>query len=105
MGMDCNNNSLHCIGPLIRIQASRKLLLLLLIFVFFHPFYDLRPSFSLSLLVVTQIRGHIAGPSPPVPTKVCALYFYCQKISDPFSLIDSRRILLTHAPINRRSQP
>ena len=33
-------------------------------FFFFHPIYYLRPS-VLSLLVVTQIRGHIAGSSPP----------------------------------------
>ena len=36
-------------------------------YVFVHPIYYLRPSFSLSLLVVTQIRGHIADASPPSP--------------------------------------
>ena len=38
-------------------------------FFFPHPIYYLRPS-VLSLLVVTQIRGHIAGFSPPLPTTV-----------------------------------
>ena len=49
--------------------------------------------FSISLLVVTQIRGHIAGSSPPpLPTTVCALHFYRGKISALSSLVDSRRI-------------
>ena len=39
-------------------------------FFFFNPIYYLQPSFSLSLPVVTQIRGHIAGSSPPLPTTV-----------------------------------
>ena len=59
------------------------------------------PFFSLSLLVVTQIRGHIAFSSPPLPTAVCALYFYREKTSTLPSLVDSRRSVLTHA---RRSQ-
>ena len=61
------------------------------------------PFCSLSLLVVTQIRGHIAGSSFP-PT----LYDSCLAClsRDDFrsalsSLVDSRRIVLTHA---RRSQ-
>ena len=53
---------------------------------FFHPIYYLRPSI-LSLLVVTQIRGHIAGSSPPLPTTVRALYFYREKISALSSLV------------------
>ena len=48
-------------------------------FFFPHPIYDLRPSF-LSLLVVTQIRGHIAGSFPPLPTTVRALDFYREEI-------------------------
>ena len=41
------------------------------------------PFFSLSLLVVTQIRCHIAHSRlfPPLPTRVGALHFYRQKIS------------------------
>ena len=69
---------------------------------FFFPSHLLSPPFySLSLLVVTQIRGHIAGSSPPLPTTVRALHFYREKISALSSLVDSRRIVLTHA---RRSQ-
>ena len=42
---------------------------------FFPPCHlYLRPSI-LSLLVATQIRGHIAGSSPPLPTTVRALHF------------------------------
>ena len=44
-------------------------LFLFLIVFFFHPIHYLRLSI-LSLLVVTQIRGHIAGSSPPLPTTV-----------------------------------
>ena len=69
----------------------------------FHPIYYLRPSFSLSLLDVTQIRGHIAGSSPHLPTTVRALNFYRGKTSALSSLVDSRRIVLTHS-INRRPQ-
>ena len=46
----------------------------------FHLIYCLRPS-TLSLLVVTQIRGHIAGSSSPLPTTVRALHFYRENIS------------------------
>ena len=49
------------------------------------------------LLVVTQIRGHIAGSSAPLPPTVRALHFYREKISALSSLVDSRRIVLTHA--------
>ena len=59
------------------------------------------PFYSLSLLVVTQIRGHIAGSSPPLPTTVRALNFYREEISALSSLVYTRRIVLTHA---RRSQ-
>ena len=78
-------------------------LFLFLFLFFFHPIYCLRPSI-LSLLVATQIRGHIlfiAGSSSPLPTAVRAIHFYREKISSLSSLVDSRRIVLTHA---RRSQ-
>ena len=72
------------------------------VFVFFpHPIYYLRPSI-LFLLVVNKIRGHIAGSSAPLPTTVRALHFFREKTSALSSLVDSRRIVLTHA---RRSQP
>ena len=65
---------------------------------FLHPIYYLRLSFfSLSLLVVTQIRGHTAGSSPPLPTMARALHFYRGKISALSSPVDARRIVLTHA--------
>ena len=57
--------------------------------------------FSPSYVVVTQIRGHIAGSSSPLPPTVRVLHFYREKISALSSLVDSRRIVLTHA---RRSQ-
>ena len=47
-----------------------------ILFYFFHPIYYLRPPFSLSLLVVAQIRGHIAGSSTPLPTTVRASHFF-----------------------------
>ena len=56
--------------------------LALLYFSFFlvHPIYHLRLLFSLHpihlVIVVTQIRGHIAGSSPPLPTTVRALHFF-----------------------------
>ena len=55
------------------------------------------PFYSLSLPVVTQIRGHIAGSFPPLSTTDRALHFYREKISALSSLVDSRRIVLTHA--------
>ena len=66
--------------------------------VFFHPISFLRPFLFLSLLVVTQIRGHIAGSSPPLPTTVRALHFYREKISALSALLDSSRIGRGAAP-------
>ena len=59
--------------------------------LFFSP-SDLlsSPFYFLSLLVVTQIRGHIAGSSSSLPTTVRALHFYREKISALSSLVDSR---------------
>ena len=64
----------------------------------FSPPYPLRfvPYFhrekisaiSLSLLVVTQIRGHVAGSSPPLPTTVRSLNFHREKTSVLSSLVD-----------------
>ena len=72
-----------------------------LFFVFFlHSICFLGFSI-LSLLVLTQIRGDIAGSCSPLPTTVRALHFYREKISGLSSLVDSRRIVLAHA---RRSQ-
>ena len=65
--------------------------------IFFPSHLLSSPFYLLSLLVVTQIRGHIAGSFPPLPTTVRALHFYREKISALSSLVDSRRIVLTHA--------
>ena len=65
--------------------------------LFYCPIYYLRPSFSLSLVVVTHIRGHIGGSSTPLPSTVRALHFCREKISSPSSPVDSRRIVLTPA--------
>ena len=88
------------------IPRTRYLVVVVFVFVFvgvfFHPIYYLRHSI-LSLPVVTQIGGHIAGSSSPLPTinRVRALHFYREKLSALSSLVDSRRIVLTHG---RRSQ-
>ena len=70
-------------------------------FSFFPSHLLSSPFYYLSLLVVTQIRGHIADSSPPLPTTVRALHFYPEEISALSSLVNSRRIVRTHA---RRSQ-
>ncbi|CAN0387298.1 unnamed protein product, partial [Laminaria digitata] len=54
------------------------------------------PFFSRFLLVVTQIRDHKAGSSPPSPLRY-APSFLSEKSSALSSLVDSRRIVLTHA--------
>ena len=70
--------------------------------LFFFPSHILSSPFcSLSPQILTQIRGHIPGPSP-LPTTVHALHFLSREDFSS-SLVDSRRIVLTHA-INRRSQ-
>ena len=87
-------------GHLVKQTTSTVLAdcLLFLFVLFFSPSHLLSsPSFFLSLLVVTQIRGHIAGSSPPLPTTVRALHFYREKISALSSLADSRRIVPTRA--------
>ena len=46
---------------------TKKLLIVLIQVVFFSSFYHyIRPSFSLSLLVITQIRGQAPGSPPPL---------------------------------------
>ena len=47
----------------------------LLFFFFFHPMHFIFALLFSLPLVVTQIRGHIAGSSPPLPTTVRALHF------------------------------
>ena len=75
-------------------KIGRRNSIVLEFFFFFSPSHLLSsPFYSLSLLVVTQIRGHIAGSSPPLPTTVRALHFYREKISALSSLANSRRIV------------
>ena len=62
-----------------------------------HPIYLPHQSLSLSLLVVTQIRGHIAGSSPSSPLRFRALLFYRDNILGLSYLVHSRRIVLIHA--------
>ena len=68
-------------------------------FFVLHPIYyprttllALPPSLPPSLPVVTQIRGHIAGPPPPSRYGT-RLHFYRGKNSAFPSLVDSRRIV------------
>ena len=56
-----------------------------------HPIYYLRPSWSCSLLVVTQIWGHSKLFSP-LPATVGALYSYREKHSALSALVDWRLI-------------
>ena len=65
-------------------------------------FASLRSSRSLCLLVVSHIRGHISGSSPPLPTTVRALHFYRENISALSSLVDSCRIMPTHGRRSRQ---
>ena len=61
-------------------------------FFFFTPIVILA-LFFLSLLRVTQMRGHIAGSFfSPLPTAVRAFHFYREKTLAFASLVDSRRI-------------
>ena len=60
----------------------------------------LRPSvfFFPSLLAVTQIRGHIAGSSPPLPTTIRVLYFYRE---ETLALPSSTRVEMRLPPTLR----
>ena len=60
-----------------------------LIYFFSHAMYYFA-FYSLSFLVVTQIRGHIAGSSSPLHTTVRALHFYSEQTSPLSSLVESR---------------
>ena len=77
-------------------------------FVFSHAIYYLRPDFSLSLLLGTnidvrdQIRGHILYKVFLHPLHYVAFIYYRDKKTSALpSLVDSRRIAATDA---RRSQ-
>ena len=59
------------------------------------------PFYSLSLLDVTQIRGHIAGSPPPHPCGSCLAFFIARRLQLFLASSTPRRIVPTHA---RRSQ-
>ena len=94
------------------LRPSRMIRLLAWHFVhlcFFFPpshFLSKGPSF-LSLLVAAQIRGHKAGSSTPSPLRFkCLAFFIASKTSaPPFPLVDSRRIVPTHARRSQQSIP
>ena len=78
---------------------------------FFNPSIILALLFSRSLPVVTQIRGLTLGPPPPSPALLPPPHyvryvpsFNREKNSAFSSLVDSHRIVPTHAAINRRCQ-
>ena len=75
-------------------------------FIYLYPrrflfhFYFFIPLIALALLsrslpvVVAQIRGHQAGPPPPIPATVRAAFIFIARITQHFSslFVDSRRI-------------
>ena len=85
------------LGPLVCAMFHDIYIYIILLGIYFPSHLLSSPFCSLSLLIVTQIRGHIAGSFPPLPATVRALHFYREKISALSSLVDSRRIVLTHA--------
>ena len=86
-------------------KKTGPLTLFFFFFLFFHPIYYVRPSI-LSLLVVTQIRGHITGSSPPLPTAVRDLHTWYFVFARRFQLFlpSSTRVELclpTLGPLSR----
>ena len=73
--------------------AAVGILVLRITCLFFHPIYYVRPSFLSLLRVVTQIRGHIAGSSPPTPLRPRALHFFPEKILALSSFVNCRQIV------------
>ena len=71
-----------------------------LLLIFLHPIYYLPLLFSLPPSLNSDPGSH-GRLFFPLSTTVRALHFYREKISALSSLVDSRRIVLTHA---RRSQ-
>ena len=69
-----------------------------ILFSSFLPSHLLSSPFFFSLppvIVVTQIRGHIAGSSPPTRYGSCLAFLSREDFSS--SLVDLRRTALTHA--------
>ena len=89
----------------LRVKGNSCMLVPVVFFIFFPSHVLSSPFYYISLLVVTQIRGHIAGSSLHIPTTVRALHIYRDKISALSSLVDSRRIVLTHARCSQQLIP
>ena len=66
----------------------------LIFFVLIIPFISSHYPLSRSLQVVTQIRGHIAGPLPPSPQKV--QYVPSVLSLEDFSIFFPRRLVSNH---------
>ena len=82
-------------------QSGSRISISIMPYTTSSPFFLSLPG--ILFIVVTQIRGDIAGSTPPSPLRFVPCIFYREKISALSSLVDSRRIVPTHA-INRRSQ-
>ncbi|CAM9693533.1 unnamed protein product [Laminaria digitata] len=50
------------------------------LFVFFYPMHYLRTSVSCPSIVITRIRGHKAGSSPPSPLRFEPSFFIASKV-------------------------
>ena len=72
-----------------------------LILYFFHPIYYPRTTLALLPSSNSDLGSH-SGFFSPLPTTVRAFIFYRENNSAFSSLVDSRRIVRTHAA--RRSQ-
>ena len=74
------------IMPIIdQIVDSSRAVCMLLFNLLFHAIYFLRASSSsLLFIVVTQIRGHIAGSSPPSPLHYVPCFYIARRVQ-PFS--------------------
>ena len=81
-----------CVPGIIRCRGTTPLGIYYL-FIFPSSYVLSSPFFSLSLLVVTQIRGDIAGSFSPPPSTVRALHVYRTKGSTLSTLVDSRLIV------------
>ena len=83
-------------------REIQGLFIFFIITFFAHPIYYLRPS-VLSLLVITQIRGHIAGSLPPRPHNGSCLAFLSR--AENFSSFCPRRLAASNCAYPRQLGP